>query len=38
MTWAVNDVGTLDRVLGYGVTGVISDEHAILAEVGARAT
>jgi glycerophosphoryl diester phosphodiesterase len=38
MTWGINDVAALDRVLDYGVTGVISDEHDILAEVRARAT
>lgn len=33
MTWPVNDAHALDTVLGYGVTGVISDEPAVLAEV-----
>jgi glycerophosphoryl diester phosphodiesterase len=37
MTWPVNDVATLDSVLGFGVTGVISDESDILAEARARA-
>lgn len=30
MTWPVNDLATLDRVLGLGVTGVISDEEDVL--------
>ncbi|GAW48243.1 MULTISPECIES: glycerophosphodiester phosphodiesterase [unclassified Nocardioides] len=33
MTWPVNDLATLGRVLAAGVTGVISDEPAILREV-----
>ncbi len=33
MTWPVNDMHTLDRVWDYGVTGVISDENDVLAEV-----
>jgi glycerophosphoryl diester phosphodiesterase len=33
MTWPVNDLPTLDTVLGYGVTGVISDEPGVLAAV-----
>ena len=33
MTWPVNDTSTLDRVLGLGVTGVISDEADVLAEL-----
>lgn len=37
MTWPVNDLESLDTVLGHGVTGVISDEHDILAETRARA-
>jgi glycerophosphoryl diester phosphodiesterase len=36
MTWPVNDHATLDSVLALGVTGVISDEPGILAEVVAR--
>jgi glycerophosphoryl diester phosphodiesterase len=36
MTWPVNDQEVLERVLGLGVTGVISDEATILAEVIAR--
>ena len=36
MTWPVNDVATLDAVLDLGVTGVISDEPAVLAELLAR--
>lgn len=31
MTWPVNDPATLARVRGFGVTGVISDEPAVLA-------
>lgn len=33
MTWPVNDMQTLDRMLGLGVNGIISDEAAVLAEV-----
>lgn len=33
MTWPVNDLPTLDRLLDIGVTGIISDEDAILAEL-----
>jgi glycerophosphoryl diester phosphodiesterase len=36
MTWPVNDQQSLEAVLGYGVTGIISDEAAVLAEVVAR--
>lgn len=36
MTWPVDDVATLDAVLDLGVTGVISDESAVLAELLAR--
>lgn len=36
MTWPVDDVATLDVVLDLGVTGVISDEPAVLAELLAR--
>jgi glycerophosphoryl diester phosphodiesterase len=36
MTWPVNDVVALDAVLGFGVTGVISDETPVLAELMAR--
>lgn len=36
MTWPVNDYQVLEAVLGYGVSGVISDEPAVLAEVVAR--
>jgi glycerophosphoryl diester phosphodiesterase len=36
MTWPVNDQHVLEAVLGYGVTGVISDEAAVLREVVAR--
>jgi glycerophosphoryl diester phosphodiesterase len=33
MTWPVNDLVALDRTLGLGVSGIISDEPAVLAEV-----
>jgi glycerophosphoryl diester phosphodiesterase len=33
LTWPVNDQAALDLVLGYGVTGVISDDPGILAQV-----
>lgn len=33
MTWPVNDLPTLDRLLDIGVTGIISDEDEILAEL-----
>ena len=33
MTWPVNDPATLDRVVGLGVNGVISDDPAILRAV-----
>jgi glycerophosphoryl diester phosphodiesterase len=36
MTWPVNDLPTLDRVLALGVSGVISDEAHVLAEARAR--
>jgi glycerophosphoryl diester phosphodiesterase len=36
MTWPVNDLASLDAVLSLGVTGVISDEHHVLAELRAR--
>lgn len=36
MTWPVNDQPTMDRVLAHGVSGVISDEPCVLAEVVAR--
>ena len=36
MTWPVNDRALLARVVAAGVTGVISDEPTILAEVVAR--
>lgn len=36
MTWPVNDVATLDRLLDIGVTGIISDEDEILAELVGR--
>jgi glycerophosphoryl diester phosphodiesterase len=33
MTWPVNDVDLLDTMLGMGVTGIISDELDVLAEL-----
>ncbi|KRF32379.1 glycerophosphodiester phosphodiesterase [Nocardioides sp. Soil805] len=33
MTWAVNDLPTLDAVLATGASGIISDEPAVLAEL-----
>jgi glycerophosphoryl diester phosphodiesterase len=33
MTWPVNDAYVLTKVLNYGVSGVISDEAAVLAQV-----
>lgn len=33
MTWPVNDLASLDAMLGIGVTGVISDEHHVLEEL-----
>jgi glycerophosphoryl diester phosphodiesterase len=37
MTWPVNDLASLDRLLEIGVRGVISDEAHVLAEVRQRA-
>jgi len=36
MTWPVNDVAALDAMLAIGVTGIISDEPSVLAELLAR--
>lgn len=36
MTWPVNELATLDRVLAWGVDGVISDEPHILRQVRLR--
>lgn len=36
MTWAVDDLPTLDRVVGLGANGVISNESEILREVRRR--
>ena len=36
MTWPVEDLATLDRVSRIGVTGVISSNHDVLAELVAR--
>ena len=36
MTWPVNDVAALDTMLRMGVTGIISDELPVLAELLAR--
>lgn len=38
MTWPVNDIPTMDRLLGIGVTGIISDEDHVLAELIRRRT
>jgi glycerophosphoryl diester phosphodiesterase len=36
MTWPVNDIASLDTMLARGVTGIISDEHAVLADLLSR--
>lgn len=36
MTWPINDVDSLDAMLDLGVTGIISDEPGVLAELIAR--
>jgi glycerophosphoryl diester phosphodiesterase len=36
MSWPINDLRTLDAALGLGVSGIISDEPAVLAELLAR--
>lgn len=33
MTWPVNDIPTLDRMLGIGVSGIISDDDEVLDEL-----
>ncbi|MDP3894994.1 glycerophosphodiester phosphodiesterase [Nocardioides sp.] len=33
MTWPVNDTATLDAMLAAGVTGIISDEQSVLADL-----
>jgi hypothetical protein len=33
MTWPVNDLALLDRMIDVGVSGIISDEPAVLAEL-----
>jgi glycerophosphoryl diester phosphodiesterase len=33
MSWPINDVPSIDRMIGMGVEGIISDEPAVLAEV-----
>ena len=38
MTWAVNDLPTLDAVLAMGATGIISDEPTVLTELLSRRT
>jgi glycerophosphoryl diester phosphodiesterase len=38
MTWPVNDLATLDRVVRLGVNGVITDDAAVLSEVVRRNT
>ncbi|WP_121251323.1 glycerophosphodiester phosphodiesterase [Nocardioides ferulae] len=36
MTWPINDVESLDALLGVGANGIISDEPAVLAELLSR--
>ncbi|MET1037983.1 MAG: glycerophosphodiester phosphodiesterase [Aeromicrobium sp.] len=36
MTWPVNDLASLDRLLAMGVTGIISDSPTVLAEIVRR--
>lgn len=36
MTWPINDSETLDATLALGVTGIISDEQSVLADLVAR--
>lgn len=36
MTWPVNDVAALDAMLAIGVTGIISDDPTVLAELVSR--
>lgn len=36
MTWPVNDIDALDQMLDMGVTGIISDESDVLAELISR--
>ena len=36
MSWPINDLRTLDAALGLGVSGIISDEPGVLAELLAR--
>jgi glycerophosphoryl diester phosphodiesterase len=36
MTWPVNDLESLDAMLGIGVTGIISDEPSVLVELNSR--
>ena len=38
MTWPVNTVATLDRVVELGVNGIITDEPAILTAVRGTVT
>lgn len=33
MTWPINDIASLDQMLAMGVTGIISDENEVLAEL-----
>ncbi|MGZ5422326.1 MAG: hypothetical protein ACXWXF_10160, partial [Aeromicrobium sp.] len=33
MTWPINDIASLDQMLAMGVTGIISDENVVLAEL-----
>ena len=36
MTWPVNDLPALDRMLAIGVSGIISDEPHVLTALQAR--
>lgn len=36
MSWGVNDAATLDRVVGLGVTGIISDSEQVLRSIVAQ--
>jgi hypothetical protein len=36
MTWPINDTAALDATLALGVTGIISDEPSVLADLLAR--
>jgi glycerophosphoryl diester phosphodiesterase len=36
MTWPINDLTSLDTMVAMGVTGIISDDHTVLADLLAR--